>query len=664
MGLTPNHGRDTLVIDSEPYEVFEEGGRRRWTTEMVSSQPGDALARPYLLSAHGGFGATNRHTLSTGQPSDPTHHDYGENVDATKEAILQPSPRITYVDLSSKAQTSRPFRIGGYANSRVGGGSSGAPSGAIGGGSPSMVPQQFVEYGDVIYALCGPRTLAFDPDLATPIVVEGTFHGKAARARSGDLFNTRMVVALGDNTDAAIATAPYTSASPTAWSTATGVQMSVFRRGRAGKLFSSRTASDSGRVFSVLPGLDPATAANYTPSNGEKIVDPSDPVRNLTEFASALVAGTAKTARTLDPDRGYQGVSLITESRLSASEYDGRAMLAVGPYLFHGTAEAVYLLSLNAPPAQVGPEILERNESPFADGEPGIPDATGKFIAWPFYYPATGDSVIFLMRRRRPDEAGTGPYVWFDHLFLDGRECRAVYFWGGTASRGPRLFFGAGTSANPHQVGWVDWDESDAQPALSSTLYFPMDDFGHPGVTLECERLEIPYVENADATNYATWFVKARGGSDINLVKAQSGSNQERINTDGFAQVFAPNANIPSGRGLRFGVTFTQASGATDFVKLRGTPVAYIAAIPAQVPQHVVYLDVESQKHEDAQAIVDRLNALRGQKKQLEGEPGGDNPYIRIERVKTTEVEVRSGGGEKGDRRLVVELTFREVAVA
>ena len=180
----------------------------------------------------------------------------------------------------------------------------------------------------------------------------------------------------------------------------------------------------------------------------------------------------------------------------------------------------------------------------------------------------------------------------------------------------------------------------------------------------EVERLEIPNVENADANNYATWFVKARGGSDINLVTAQSGSNTERITGTGFQQVFAPNANIPSGKGLRFGVTFTQASGATSFVKHRGSPTAYIAAVPAQVPEHVVSFDVESQQVEDAQAIVDRLNALRGQKKQLEVEPGADSPYIRISDVKTDEVEVRSDGGTKTDRRLVVQVTFREVAVA
>ena len=122
MGLTPNLGRDALVIDGETYFVLEERGKRRWSTQMVSSQPGDAIAKPYLLAAHGGFGASQRSLLSSGRPSDPSHHDYSLNADASREAIIQPSPRITYLDLSAKTQTARPFRIGGYANSRIGGG--------------------------------------------------------------------------------------------------------------------------------------------------------------------------------------------------------------------------------------------------------------------------------------------------------------------------------------------------------------------------------------------------------------------------------------------------------------------------------------------------------------------------------------------------------------
>ncbi len=910
MGLSPSLGRDDIVLDGDTYSLLEEAGERRWQSRQVASQPGDALAKPFLLSANSGFGASERHMRITGQPSDPGHHATGLNFDCTLESTLKAAPRTTFFDLSTKTKRSRAFRIGGYANSRIGGGrgevasqylkrlgpvgywplgetsgdaldlgtagndltvnigsgtrgataldavgdgsltfdnatttvsdaspaaalddlfdgggslivsinpnsdgessfgniyargdfsahyhrlyvtgeSGGAmflnfahhfssasgvwqsssavipvgetsiiavaydadattndptfyvynttnglltltvgngltepetpsgtrttvsgkrldigsdifgnntfdgeidevalldhalsaaqaqryltlaqaaetePTAALGGGSPVLTPQQFHQYGDYVYALCGPRTVVFNPDLDTPVAVEGHFHGYAARARSGDLFNGRLAVALGDNVEAEIATTPFTSSRPTAWETASGIQMSVYKRGTAGRLFSAQAE----KAFSVLPGNDPATAANYRPSVGEVITDPSDPVKALTEFASALVAGTAKTAKTIDPDRGYQSVSLLPESRLSASEYDGRAMLAVGPQLYHATTEAVNLITLNMPPLSIGPEELENNFSAFKGGEWGIPAYTGKFVAWPCYFPVTGDSVVFLMRRRRQGEPGTGPYAWYDHLYLEDRECRAAYFWGGTADRGPRLFFGAGTAANPMQVGWVDWEEADAQPATSATLTFPMDDFGQPGLTLECERIEFPNVEGADATNYGVWKVKPLGGSFVSLVKSQSGSSQERINSTGFQQVFVPNASIESasGKGLQFQCEITQASAATSFVKFRGNPIAYISARSEKVREVTALLDVKGQRFEDAEVIRARLEALVGEKVLMKHAPGDTDTYVRIEAVQSTEVEVNSGGGNKSDSRWAVQLTFREVAVA
>lgn len=534
---------------------------------------------------------------------------------------------------------------------------------AVGGGSPSSGVEQFVEYGPYLYGLAGTHTVVINPDLDTPTVVESRFHGNAARARSGDRFNTRLAVALGDEVEAEVATSPYAEERPTAWETAAGVKMSVYQRGSAGRLFSARGE----RAYSVLPGRDPAVALNYNPSNGEEITDPSDPVRAMREFAAALVAGTARTARTIDPDRGYQSVALIPESRLSASERDGRAMIVVGPQLFHATTQGVNILTLNAPPQPVGPEELENNDTPFKGGEPGIPDYTGKFIAWPYHYPATGDSVIFLMRRRRPDEPGTGTHVWYDHLYLEGRICRSVYFWGGSATRGPRLFFDAQTEANSRQVGWVDWDEDTAKPALSATLTYPMDDFGQPGLTLECERIEFPNVEGADASNYGVWKVKPLGGSFVSLVSDQTGAgNPERITDTGYQQVFMPNASIAtaSGKGLQFRCEVTQATGATTPVRFRGNPLAYIAARPAHVQEVTAVFDVETERTKTAEELKAALEAKFGRKVLMQHAPGNTDTYIRLVSVQTTEVEVRGAGGDKSDRRIGVSATFRQVATA
>src|SRR5690606_12464979 len=121
---------------------------------------------------------------------------------------------------------------------------------------------------------------------------------------------------------------------------------------------------------------------------------------------------------------------------------------------------------------------------------------------------------------------------------------------GGTATVKPRVFFGAGTSANPEQVGWIpvgrggapDIFTSDAKPALSSELFAAEDDFGLPGTIKEVDRIEFSDIANADRDNYLVASVSADGGTTHTaLVNETSGSVLDgRVVATGFQQVFAP----------------------------------------------------------------------------------------------------------------------------
>lgn len=658
---------ETLEINASQYRLLEIApGRRKWDVSPVPSQPGDpGKPVPIPLEWHGGFGFTHQHTDGRGKLNGLTHIDYGQNFDTRWKGLGLPSPLITYLDLSTLSATGKAFVFGGDKRSRLGG----STTAGLGGGSFVETPQAIEGFGDYIYIGAGVHTHVIDPAAATPDLKETRAHAASARARSSDVFDNALVVALGSSVDAEVATSPYTSGGSTTWTAASGVQRSVFRVGGAGRLFSAK----NNLVYQVLAGQNPATSGNYLPSGGEAIVDETQDVRSLEEFARGVVAGTARTLRTFDPDAGFQGRNVVAPTRASWSDYDGRGLTTDGLRLFYANMRAVWMIVPGREPERIGPELFEANESPYIGGQPGIPDTSGDFIYWPYYFPTTGDSVIFALQRRREGDPGEGPYIWHPFLYLSGRECRIVYFWGGTSARKARLFFGAGTTALPEQIGWVDLGggggpdpfNTNAAPALSSTLFGSHSDFGKPGVTREVERIELPLVAGADATNYGVFAMKADSGAYVNLVKAQSGSNQERVNSTGFVSVFAPTGTAISGRELTYKITVTQDS-ATVFWKIHGTPVLYLSEIPSTVEQITTLIDVRGRSDiEDPQVEIDRLKALKGSgKKLMRHGPGNVDTYIKIVDVREVEVELLGADGRHADRVLAAEIIWRQIAVA
>lgn len=470
-----------------------------------------------------------------------------------------------------------------------------------------------------------------------------------------------------------VITVAYTvgGAAASAWTDA-DLPFDVYKVGTAGRLF----ASTVNTIYHVEPGADPLVAASYLPSNGDVITDESDPVRSLVEYLDALAAGTARTVRTLDPDRGYEGVSLTPDTRMSASAYDGRAMLAVGHLLFHATARAITMFQAGRPPVKVGPELLTANESPYRGIEWGVPDYIGDWMVWPAYMPDSGDSVVFFANIEFSGDAGFGRFVqdvvWQDVLYLPGRECRAVRYWGGSGTRKPRLFLGAGTPANPFQAGWVDLGRgggpdpftTDGQPAEEGFIESPLDDLGSPGVNKSLERVEVPYLSGADGVNTLALSACTEDEVLVPLVVAQDGAAV--ASAEGFVAFYPPTDTPLFGRALRTRWTFTQAPGATadDWLLVRGTPMLYYSEVPSSVLVIDTVLDALTRDWEEAQVKADALLArwAQGHKALRDTPDGAGERWARLVAVQVSEHEV-DGPAKGSDRRLGLTVQFRTVDV-
>lgn len=665
---------EAVEMDGELFDVLEQRpGQRRWQVVPVPTQPGDGgLPKPHILDWHHGFGATRRFLQPDGSQSALGHHDYSVNWDARFESLHCASPRITTLDLSTLSRYSGGFVFGGYLNSRFGGNLGGA-LGGLGGGSYQGVPTVITEWSGMLYISGGLKTWVVDPSQSTPTHLETRTHPADARIFSQDVFDNQLVIALGSNVDAVGSDTPYNSVSgETAWETFTGVKMSAFRTAKAGRLFSAK----DNLVFNVLAGQDPGSLASYLPTVGEEITDETDPVRSLAEFSRGLVAGTARTVRTFDPDAGFEGRSLLPSSRLSPSEYDGRALITIGETMLYATTRAVWLFQGGRRPEQCGPELVQQNESAFTGGEPGIPDFGGDTIWWPYYFPESGDSVIFAVRPRRSGEQGVGPFVWQPFLYVASTEVRCVYFYGGTSSIDPRLFFGAGTSSNVEQIGWVQLSKggapdvftTTAQPARSATIFGAADDLGTPTTVKEVDRIELPDVLNVDQDNYVRFAVSVDDGDTYtDLVQENDGNSLDsRVIEEGFRALFPPRHDPIYGRRPKVRGIIIQALAATTFVQLRGDPILYISERPAMTDQITTILRLHGARDvEGVQATVERLSGMQHRRVSLKHGPFDRDVEIVVTDVQMTEIETPGvQGGDHSSSEYAAQVTWREVPVS
>lgn len=490
--------------------------------------------------------------------------------------------------------------------------------GSLGGGQYVETPQFIQEFGETnLYVGCGTRTFRLDMDTDTPYVAEVTNQGASARARSAAVFDNQMMVPLGPAADLVVATDPGSSVALTSWVSAAGVRMNNVAVGAGGRAFTSFI----NRVYNILPGMDPTVLANYLPSTGEVISDETDPVQSLTEYLRGLVAGTVRGLRTFDPDAGYQGRPLVNPVRMSGTQYDGKSLIMLGDTLLYFTRRVVWLFRAGQRPVRTGPELLDQNEGPWRGMEWGVPDYTGDFIIVPGYRPATGDSVIFTLRERQPDDPGIGPMQWSDWLYLEGKECRVVRFWGGTEDHGPKVVFGAGVE----EVGWVGVGLCGAPDLFCTSIKFAehgtvvggWDDLGTPGVRKEFDRIEVPVVEHADADNYFQFSISMESEAAFTTLPA--------VAETGFARILPATADDLIGTTPALKLEVYQEPDQNVALTLKGTVWAYFSEVPDTVQQVTTELETKTTRLFEARQEADRLMALvAGKRAAFRHLPGGE----------------------------------------
>src|SRR3990167_6011856 len=205
---------EQLFFNGVPYTLLEtRPGVRKWDTQEVPSQPGDGGKETvYAVEMHGGFGASRRFFDGQGRVSDPAHHSHTQNWLTHIKGVGAPAPRITYIDLSTGgAKRSTGFSFGGTKAGPLGGGSGYT---SLGGGTYTSQIAVITEYGNYLYASGGPFSFAINPSGTTPALLETHQHPDAgARAMSQDVFDNRLLLALGSNVTAMAAESPWESGS-------------------------------------------------------------------------------------------------------------------------------------------------------------------------------------------------------------------------------------------------------------------------------------------------------------------------------------------------------------------------------------------------------------------------------------------------------------------
>ena len=669
-----------LRIDGKRYPLPRlRNGRRTWSVRPVPSQKGEGACGPVpieITDLHLGFGTSHRHRSPFTRAAGP---DYGENNDHRYEGMLRPAQRIIYIDLSAGHLPFGSFQIGGGPGTPLGGGPAteglATESAPLGGGRVGETPQWIQAGGGFVYIGAGSIVYTVDP--ATDGVDEVREFSLSATTRDADIHDGNLAVALGAN----VAMQGTTSFRTEAQVPTVATQWEIYNDGGdvnadhvvSGRLGRFYTAVGN-LIRNAAAGADLATKDNHLPTLGEALGDSSFPVTKMAEWGGVMVGAKRDNLVNFRLDQGWTSVANLPEIADFPNEFNGRGLKVIGNEIFNPTSRGIFY-SAGGPFKRIGPEILPANESPYRNLEWGIPAYTGDGLYYPAFNPQTGDSVIFYIRRREAGEPGFGPFIFIDYLFLSGRECRVVFFEQGTSTRNPRLYFGAGTTANPEQVGYVplgrggapDWVDAGGQPALSSQLFLAADDYGFPATIKELDRIEFHEVRNANSTNYVVVSASDDDGSSYtDFVDGTGGTNDERIVTTGeTVTMFMPATAIESVHP-KLRMVWTQASAATDFVELAGFATLYARIRPATVDEITLLIKVEKDGVRRTQEEVrnDLLALPAGAKILVEHGPERDRDSFYASVHSVQEVEDSLKDEATRSRETVIQLILREQPTA
>ena len=614
----PTSGFPTrVIINGKSYKVAGESERTpRWAVSPESSQPGEFQnLRPVSLG-DGSAGIIGSRRYS-GRPSPFGVADV-TNGDTSFEDRYGAGPKVTAVSLASGNAY---HAAGGIGGSLTIGGGTGAPS--IGGPAASGTPTAIWTDGEdsehrstrYIYCIAGGRIKVIDPtDDTLKETIEYTdvdggdvakWAGKYWLALHGSSANFVKYI-----------TVPYSATTGTSTAdsdfTATSIHAgpdALYRAYTEGANVALVKKSDLTTPASV------ALDANWSPSSGETMGEPSTPITNLTTLGERLVVGKENGLGELDADFTFR--YYLEWMQQFEWEHNCRAIIPVGTggEVIVGFRRGLYYLPLNKP---IGTEVLTGNET----------DKKGRYtqIAYDgnWFYgflesTATDDTHLIKMRPRRLP--GPGLFEHHPIATFTGKEVLTVFIWPGATVGatfyGPRMYFGYGSDSLAYiELGETQPDQDDSNYRFTTgawSITWPLDDFDSSTTKKLPYKVEATY-ENVDGTSGITWAVSTDGVTYEELTDNGTTLNDGAVTTDGFHQRFGPRDNSITGRALSFRISGTGGS-ATAQQRIVGQPIPYIIEQPemVKVVKATLQLGRHEQNDDDAEGQWQALSELKGQ---------------------------------------------------
>ena len=615
----PSYGFPTrLIIDGKAYKIAGENERTpRWQVSSEASQPGEFQSLRIVNLGDGAAGIIGSRRYS-GWPSPQGVADV-TNGDTSFENRYGAGPKVTTTALSTGDSY---HDAGGIGETLVIGGGGGEPSigGAAVTGTPTMIwadgldsDQRSVRY---IYCIAGGRIKVIDP--TTDAVVHTVEYGDADGGDSAKWAGTRWIAMRGGaSRNVEYVTIPYSSTTPLSTAptdyTATSIHAGPDALYRAYSDFAGNEALVKKSDVTTKAGV--AQDANWAPSSGETMGEPSAAITNLSTLGERLVVGKVDGLGELDKDFTYR--HYLEWMAAFESDENCNVIIPIGSAgeVIVGFRRGLYYLPLNK---AIGTEVLTGNES----------DKKGRYLAgtfdgnWFYFFIEsleTDDTHLIKMRPRR----SPGPGLFEHHpiaTFTDTKVLTA-YIWPGaqigSTFYGPRLYFGYGTGYIAYiRLGETQPDQSDSNYRFTTgdwSIEWPLDDFESPTTLKMPYKVEANY-ENVQSTTGITWSVSTDGETFDELTSDGITPGSPEVFTDGFHQRFGPSNNSIRGRALAFKMSGTGGS-TTAQQRINGQPIVYVIEQPEMVQVYRATLQLESlpENGDDAEAQWRTLSELQGQ---------------------------------------------------
>lgn len=342
--------------------------------------------------------------------------------------------------------------------------------------------------------------------------------------------------------------------------------------------------------------------ANWTPSAGETMGDPSTRITRLATLGARLVAGKEDGLSEFDKD--FVGRIYLDWMKELRWTYNCNALLPLGQSgdVVAGHRRGLYLLPMNIP---VGVEVLQRNATDIKGRYTAL-NFDGQWIWSWLENPSTLDSYILKMRRRDLNLPGPGLFESHPVAKVSAAQTLTTYLWPGALVNGvrygPRLYFGSGSDhVSYFKLGETQpmQEDDDAGFTDAWTISWPHDDFGNPGT------LKVPYLfggryRNVDDTDGVVVNCSVDAGDYLPLDDDGQGGDAAII-SDGYHRRFGRKDGSSAGYTLSFQLVGAGGLPALQ-QRLEGQPDVYILEQPDMVNAYQATCELAKHSGNDADA--------------------------------------------------------------